>query len=381
MSLESLVPVSEEALASMVLHPKQALGKNIEIHTEQQGFPELKDSSIAIIGISEIRNAFFATSAYKLEDFRKSFYQLFPGNWNFKICDLGNLPNGASPEDTYFALKEICIHLRQFNIVTIVIGGSHDLIFPMYQSYQDNSQLVNIVSVDNQFDFSQEEELISGRSYMSRIIMDQPNFLYNFTNLGFQSYYIAQEELDLMEKLHFDSLRLGVLLDDVAQSEPFFRDANIAGFDMKSLRWQASNHPSGPPNGIDARTICALARYAGISDRMELFGVFELLNTTVSHQLLAQIVWYFIEGFSSRYDEYPVLTSSGFTRYTVALSDMEMVFYQREKSNRWWIEIINQSYLNNKNKTTTLLPCTHKDYLDACSDKIPDKWWKATKRI
>ena len=381
MSLESLVPVSEEALASMVLHPKQALGKNIEIHTEQQGFPELKDSSIAIIGISEIRNAFFATSAYKLEDFRKSFYQLFPGNWNFKICDLGNLPNGASPEDTYFALKEICIHLRQFNIVTIVIGGSHDLIFPMYQSYQDNSQLVNIVSVDNQFDFSQEEELISGRSYMSRIIMDQPNFLYNFTNLGFQSYYIAQEELDLMEKLHFDSLRLGVLLDDVAQSEPFFRDANIAGFDMKSLRWQASNHPSGSPNGIDARTICALARYAGISDRMEIFGVFELLNTTVSHQLLAQIVWYFIEGFSSRYDEYPVLTSSGFTRYTVALSDMEMVFYQSEKSNRWWIEIINQSYLNNKNKTTTLLPCTHKDYLDACSDKIPDKWWKATKRI
>ena len=381
MSLESLVPVSEEALSSMVLYPKQAMGKNIEIHSEKDGFPELKGSSIAIVGVSEIRNAFFPTSVYKLEDFRKSFYRLFPGNWNFKICDLGNLPNGASPEDTYFALKEICIHLRQLNIVTIVIGGSHDLIFPIYQSYQDNNQLVNIVSVDNQFDFSQEEELISGRSYMSRIIMEQPNFLFNFTNLGFQSYYIAQEELDLMEKLHFDSLRLGVLLDDVAQSEPFFRDANIVGFDMKVLSWQATNYPSGPPNGIDARTICALARYTGISDRVDVFGVFELLNTSVSHQLLAQIVWYFIEGFSNRFDEYPVLTSSGFTRYTVALSDMEMVFYQSEKSNRWWIEIINQSYLNNKNKTTALLPCTHQDYLDACSDKIPDKWWKATKRI
>ena len=381
MSLESLVPVSEEALSSMVLHPKQALGKNIEIHTDHHGFPELKDCSVAIVGLLEIRNAFFPSSVYKLDDFRKSFYRLFPGNWNFKICDLGNLPNGASPEDTYFALKEICIHLRQLNIVTIFIGGSHDLIFPMYQSYQVIEQLVNIVSVDNQFDFSQEEELISGRSYMSRIIMEQPNFLYNFTNLGYQSYYIAQEELDLMEKLHFDSLRLGVLLDDVAQSEPFFRDANIAGFDMKSLNWQALNHLSGQPNGIDARTICALARYAGISDRMDIFGVFELINTAVSHQLLAQIVWYFIEGFNSRYDEYPVLTSSGFVRYTVALSDMEMIFHQSEKSNRWWLEITNQTYLNNKNKTTALLPCTHKDYLDACSDKIPDKWWKATKRI
>jgi formiminoglutamase len=381
MSLESLVPVSEEALSSVVLHPKQALGKNIEIHSRQNGFPELNDCNVAIVGLMEIRNSFFPTSVYELENFRKSFYRLFPGNWNFKICDLGNLPNGANPEDTYFALKEICIHLRQLNIIAIFIGGSHDLIFPMYQSYQANNQLVNIVSVDNQFDFSQEEELISGRSYMSRIIMEQPNFLYNFTNLGYQSYYIAQEELDLMEKLHFDSLRLGTLLDDVAQTEPFFRDSNIAGFDMKSLNWHALNHLSGQPNGIDARTICALARYAGISDRMEIFGVFEPNNTAVSHQLLAQIVWYFIEGLNSRFDEYPVLTSSGFVRYTVALSDMEMVFYQSEKSNRWWIDLTNQTSLNNKNKTTALLPCIHQDYLDACNDKIPEKWWKAMKRI
>ena len=51
--------------------------------------------------------------------------------------------------------------------------------------------------VDNRFDFSQEEELISGRSYMSEIIMQNPSKLYNFTNLGYQSYLIAQEELDL----------------------------------------------------------------------------------------------------------------------------------------------------------------------------------------
>ena len=120
--------------------------------------------------------------------------------------------------------------------------------------------------------------------------MEQPNFLYNFTNLGYQSYYIAQEELDLMEKLHFDSLKLGSLLDYVAQSEPFFRDANIAGFDMKSLRWQALNNSSGHPNGIDSRTICTLARYAGISDRTDFFGVFELSNTSISHQLTSHIL-------------------------------------------------------------------------------------------
>ena len=338
MSLESLVPVSEEAISSLLIQPNQVIGKNIHIFTEQKGFPDLKGCSIAVVGVSEIRNTFFPTPTYKTIDFRKSFYKLFPGNWNFSICDLGDLPNGATAEDTYFALSEICLYLRQLNILPIVIGGSHDLIFPMYQSFQKTKQLVNIVSVDNQFDFSQEEELISGRSYMSKIIMDQPNFLLNFTNLGYQSYLIAQEELDLIDKLHFDVLRLGNILNDVTIAEPYLRDANIIGFDMKSLRWQATNLPSGNPNGIDARTICALARYAGISDRLDIFGVFELPNSNVFNQLLSQIIWYFIEGYSCRFDEYPVLTSKGFTKYTVALSDMEMIFFQSEKSNRWWLD-------------------------------------------
>ena len=97
------------------------------------------------------------------------------------IADLGDLPNGSNVEDTYFAIKEIGYHLKQMNITPIFIGGSHDMIFPLYQVFQDFNQLVNMVSVDRSFDFSQEDELISGRSYMSRIIMDKPNVLYNLS--------------------------------------------------------------------------------------------------------------------------------------------------------------------------------------------------------
>ena len=109
---------------------------------------------------------------------------MYPGNWNLKIADLGDLPNGAKVEDTYFAVQEIGYHLKQMNIIPIFIGGSHDLIFPVYQVFQEFKQLVNIVSVDRSFDFSQEEELISDRSYMSKIIMEKPNVLHNYTNLG-----------------------------------------------------------------------------------------------------------------------------------------------------------------------------------------------------
>ena len=53
---------------------------------------------------------------------------------------------------------------------------------------------------------------------------------------------------------------------------------------------------------------------------------------------------------------------------------------QSKKSKRWWIEITNEDYLNNKMERTTLLSCTHEDYQDACSDRLPDRWWKEIKR-
>ena len=67
--------------------------------------------------------------------------------------------------------------------------------------------MINIVSIDSRFDFGMDDELISSHSYMSKIITEKPNNLFNFSNLGFQSYYNAQEEKDLMERLFFDAYR------------------------------------------------------------------------------------------------------------------------------------------------------------------------------
>ena len=381
MSIELLAPVKKETLLGLTLLPKQILGKNISIHTKNTGLPELKGLNIALIGLNEYRNSFFHNSSYNVNQFRKVFYELYPGNWNLSIADLGDLPNGEKVEDTYFAIKEIGIHLKQMNIIPIFIGGSHDLMFPLYEVFQNFKQLVNIVSVDRSFDFSQEDDLISGRSYMSKIIMEKPNVLNNYTNIGFQSYYCAEEEKDLMEKLYFDSLRLGQVLNEPALAEPIFRDADIIGFDMKCLSWQAIADPlKGQPNGIDSRTICSLTRYAGISDQISFIGFFEIPSTPMTDQLLAQMIWYLIEGVQLRFDEYPVITKD-FLKYSVTLSDQIMVFYKSDRSNRWWIELTNNSQLNNKIKSTTLLACTEKDYLEAMQDKIPERWYNGVKRL
>jgi hypothetical protein len=382
MSLDLLLPVNNEAILGLSMLPKQVVGKNIDIHTVESGLPELIGLEIAIIGLSEQRNSFFANPLYDVNQFRRAFYELYPGNWNIKIADLGDLSNGAKIKDTYFAIKEIGYHLKQMNIIPVFIGGSHDLIFPLYQVFQEFNQLVNMVSVDRSFDFSQEDELISGRSYMSKIIMEKPNVLNNYTNLGFQNYYCAIEEKDLMDKLYFEGIRLGQVLDDTQLVEPVFRDADIVGFDMKCLSWEAIADPlKGQPNGIDSRSICALSRYAGISDRVGFIGLYELPSTPMMDQLAAQIIWYFIEGVQYRFDEYPVNINEGFLKYSVTLSNQTIVFYKSEKSNRWWMELTNDTYLDNKTKTSALLACTKNDYQSASQDNIPERWYNAIKRI
>jgi hypothetical protein len=382
MSLELLLPVDNHAIEGLSMLPKQVIGKNIDIHTVESGLPELKGLQIAIIGLSEQRNSFFANPQYNVNQFRQAFYELYPGNWNLKIADLGDLSNGAKVKDTYFAIKEIGYHLKQMNIIPVFIGGSHDLIFPLYQVFQDFKELVNMVSVDRSFDFSQEDELISGRSYMSKIIMDKPNVLNNYTNLGFQNYYCALEEKDLMDKLYFEGIRLGKVLEDTRLVEPVFRDADIVGFDMKCLSWEAIADPlKGQPNGIDSRSICTLSRYAGISDRVGFMGLYELPSTPMMNQLAAQMVWYFIEGVQYRFDEYPVNTNEGFLKYSVTLSNQTIIFQKSEKSNRWWMELTNDTYLDNKTKTSTLLACTKNDYESASQDIIPERWYNAIKRI
>jgi len=382
MSLELLLPVDKEAILGLSMLPKQVIGKNIGIHSEESGLPDLKGLQIAIIGLVEQRNSFFVNAQYDVNQFRKEFYELYPGNWELKIADLGDLSNGEKVKDTYFAIKEIGFHLKQMNIIPVFIGGSHDLIFPLYQVFQEFKELVNMVSIDRSFDFSQEDELISGRSYMSKIIMEKPNVLNNYSNLGYQNYYCAVEEKDLMDKLFFEGIRLGQVLDDVRLVEPIFRDADIVGFDMKCLSWEAIADPlKGQPNGIDSRSICALSRYAGISDRVGFIGLYELPSTPMMDQLAAQIVWYFIEGVQYRFDEHPININNGFLKYSVTLSNQTIVFYKSEKSNRWWMELTNDTNLDNKTKTRALLACTKNDYESAAQDVIPERWFNAFRRM
>src|SRR5699024_1341989 len=142
--------------------------------------------------------------------------------------------------------------------------------------------------------------------------------------------------------------------------------------DIESVTSEISGGVKNQPNGFNGREICALARYAGISDKVSSFGLYNLQNLDLSQKnplLPVEILWYFIEGVNYRKNEQFLTMPDKFLTYKVPLEDETLTFYKSKRSERWWIEI--PTYVNNKLKKHTFLPCSHQDYLDACNQEIP----------
>ena len=92
MNKDFLTPVKESVISHLALQPNLCLGQIIRIHTEQQGVPDLENIKIAILGVQEDRNsANNFGCGDNLHFIRTKLYELFPGNWNAPISDLGNV--------------------------------------------------------------------------------------------------------------------------------------------------------------------------------------------------------------------------------------------------------------------------------------------------
>ena len=379
MVFDFLQPLSKSCVEYVEKLSIQSLGKKITLHTESD-FPNLDAISIAIIGVNEFRGLEKENTQDSLDGLREMLYGLYPGNWNVTIADLGTIEAGESLKDTYFLVQTICEDLLRKKIIPIIIGGSQDLSYPLYRSYDGLDQMVNFISVDNKFDFSKENTTLAN-SFLSNIIVEEPNNLFNYSNIGFQTYFNSQEEIDLIDKLYFEAYRLGEVSNNITIAEPVFRDADIVSVDMTSVQSSFSgNFIDFSPNGFTGKEICALARYAGISDKVSSFGVFNFNYTQIEFNLVTQVIWYFLEGFSFRSNEYPFGSKDSYLKYTVLIEDDELVFYKSDKTSRWWIEIPVFTNSNNKLKRNTLLPCSYEDYLASCEGEVPERWWKAQRR-
>ena len=272
-----LKPVDDHLIVHNELMSSLILGNRISIHSSEKGIPDLDSIKIAIIGIPEERNSVdYLGDDLNLNEIRKSFYNLYPGNWSSKIADLGNLILGGNTEETYGRVVSLLTIILKKNIIPVISGGSQDLLYSVYRAYDSIQNTVNIVNVDSNFDLGDSSKPISNLSYLGKIVLDQPHNLFNYSNIGYQTYHNSQEEIDLIDNLYFEAYRLGEICSKIRLVEPVMRDADIVSIDMKSVRAsELSSRQKFSPNGFDGKEICAISRYAGISNKVSTFGVYE----------------------------------------------------------------------------------------------------------
>jgi len=367
------------------------LGDKIQQGTIDFTDPE-RTIDIAIIGVQDDRNAINNTGCALAPDYvREKLYQLNEGNYNTRIIDLGNIKAGATVTDTYFALKTAVEELIKKDIIPVIIGGGQDLTYAQYMGYENLEQRVDLVVIDSHFDLDDDvtPDTIetTSESYLNKIFLHDPNYLFNFSNLGYQTYFTSQAGLRVMEKLFFDVHRLGELSGQVAVAEPVIRNANMISFDISAIRSSdAAGNANATPNGLYAEEACQICRYAGISDKLTSIGFYEFnpaydSNGQTALQL-AQMVWYFIDGFYNRKKDIPLHPKSQYIIYKTSLihEGHEVVFIKSKKTDRWWMQVPYPAG-GSKNERSHLVPCSYEDYKVAVSGEMPDLWWRTYQKL
>lgn len=381
MVAEFVVPLTEDEMALYRKNHATTWGANVSFYQTHDDFAGF---DIALLGVKETRNSEQNIGCEEAPDVvRMALYSLAKNAGDFNIIDLGNIEKGATPQDTYIALKQVVQELIEHKVLPIIMGGTHDLTYGQYLAYEKANKPIHLVVADEKINLRVIGEPIADENFLMNIFTHQPNYLFNFSIIGYQSYFVSDEAIATMERLNFDWYRLGMVREKMEEIEPVLRDADCFSFDMQSIK--SSDAPgtfNATPNGFYSEEACQLMRYAGLSDKLTSVGIYQY-NPAYDHrqqtaQLMAQMIWYFTDGFYARKNDNPLLHEENFIKFIVDLQDsnMEMIFYKSKISDRWWMQVQDQG--SGKMQT---VPCSYSDYKKATSNELPDKWVKSLSRM
>jgi formiminoglutamase len=378
-------PVSIDSPDFAHLTGQAGFPHNIAIHTENAPVKDISKYKIAIFGVPEGRNSPNAGSLKGPDMIREQLYRLSKIPGRAKIIDLGNMKQGVTFNDTLAGLTDVLSLLISENIFPVIIGGSSALIPAIDRAVSQFISRYTLTAVDPRIDYSNERKEPDSFNYLNSILNNHKSTFAHYINIGYQTYLNDQQIINRFLKRRSELIRIGDVRQAIYLTEPLFRDSEVAIFDISAVRQSDAPATMSPsPNGFYGEEICLLSRYAGISDKLKVFGLFDvnpefdIRNQTTG--LAAQIVWFFLEGFSQKQYETPVLNLSNsgrFIKYHVRVTDLDddLIFVKSNLTDRWWIEIPS---VEDKNY---YVACSHEDYLKANRNEVPDRWVQAVERL
>lgn len=344
---------------------KEQFGRNIAIYLND--LPDLTKVDIAIIGISQIDADKVRNILYTLD---------YPFN-AIRIADLGNIRN----EDPSFVIPLIR-ELLHSNIFPILIGRNISSAYAQFQAYYSLKRSTNLVCIDEKIRYSYSKDK---EQYLNHILHSENSNLFNLGVIGFQSHFTPDVLLKLMDKNHFDHIRLGKLKGAPKEAEPLIRDADMLCFNLAALKQSEAPGVEAPsPSGLFSEEACLLSRYAGISDKLTSIGFYGFKNEKdpfdQTAQVVAQLIWYFLDGYYHRMNDFPA-SMNGLVEYILEVKHLEqpITFWKSTKSGRWWMQIPVKT--SEKDQRHQLIPCSYNDYQMTSQGELPDRLLNAYKKF
>ncbi len=368
-------PVSLEKPGLFLLNKEDSFAHQIKIHTSSEPVRDLENIDIAIIGIPENRNTLNTDTGKAPDMIRGNLYQLAKNAIKLNIYDLGNIKISKTINDTFYAIRDVLNELFNHNIFPILIGGAQNTTLGTYMAYKNVSH-INFAAIDATIDEREEEDDISSENYLTHIFKEKKQSIH-FINIGHQLCLTPEKAIEALNKKYFEAYRLGMVRNNIKIIEPLLRDADFVSLDIASVRHaDAPGNIKSSPNGFHAEEICQIARYAGISDCLSCFGMYEFnphldINAQTAH-LGAQIIWYFLDGYARRRPEFPGRDDSNFKKFIMQVShksSSKIVFYKSLVTDRWWFAVPTA-----KQEKDLIVACSYEDYLAAANDEIPSRW-------
>ncbi len=377
--LDFLEPVEQSKLSAEFSRQEGRWHNAVRVNSG--GRIDLDGRQIVLIGITDTDNGEQASYAI-----RNQLYALSKVELAENVADLGNYRTDYSIKSLQqlgFLLSELIAS----NIVPVILNGRQQLTYAQYLAYHYTRKYCHLVLLDPKLDFNlKDDEPLGPTTYLQHILTQEPSFLFSLTGIGLQGHHVDTTMQSFLEKLFFDFHRLGDVRANLTDAEPAIRGANLLSMDMSVIR--GGDMPSafeGGPHGFFGEEACALLRYAGMSSTLKCLGMYEYQwesdLKTQGAQLIAQLIWYFADGYLLRYNEHPQENREEFLQYITTMSSnrQEIVFYKSKRTDRWWMEIpMNEEEFAGSRH---ILPCSYADYLTATRAEIPDRWWWAMHKL
>lgn len=343
--------------------------------------PDHRGARIAMFGIGANHGASSTeNSTDGPDEIRKKLYRLKKGKGGARIIDLGNLNPGIDAEETCVRVSEVCRILLENNVLPLIIGGSQDLDYGQYTAYESMEKLVSFLNVDACLDLEEGDRSAPNRKHIHKILLHEPNYLFSYTHLAYQSYLIDPASVAVLEKLYFEAFRVGQMRSNIGEIEPTVRNADLVSFDITAIRSaDAPGNKSAQPFGLTGEDACQICWYAGLNEKLSSIGFYEYDPAfDDAHKktaaVIATMIWYFIEGYNNRKNDVN-FKSMDFLKYVVTLPGETdtMAFYKSKLSDKWWMEVPYPNGLERYSRNS-IVPCSYNDYQTAINGEVPERY-------